>query len=163
MVFHYMPNEHSTQGSPCSISLSCLFCPVEGDGVESLSLSTVSSTLQAFMEGSTLGEYHTRLVMLLSFHCHLLLAPSQHGKGGTQPSVTSHTLHTVVCAKSVDLVFTVFKRADVVLTRNSFLLSQNLSAVSYGICTSTTHSSQNASRPKSLSSASPLRRSSRTL
>uniref|UniRef100_A0A674E141 Midasin n=1 Tax=Salmo trutta TaxID=8032 RepID=A0A674E141_SALTR len=48
---------------------------MEGDGVESLSLSTVSSTLQAFMEGSTLGEYHTRLVMLLSFHCHLLLAP----------------------------------------------------------------------------------------
>uniref|UniRef100_A0A674DWW2 Midasin n=1 Tax=Salmo trutta TaxID=8032 RepID=A0A674DWW2_SALTR len=53
---------------------------MEGDGVESLSLSTVSSTLQAFMEGSTLGEYHTRLVMLLSFHCHLLLAPSQHGQ-----------------------------------------------------------------------------------
>ncbi|KAM9551495.1 midasin-like isoform 2-T2 [Salvelinus alpinus] len=54
---------------------------VEGDlSLESLSLSTVSSTLQAFMEGSTLGEYHTRLAMLLSFHCHLLLAPSQHGK-----------------------------------------------------------------------------------
>uniref|UniRef100_A0A674E0K9 Midasin n=1 Tax=Salmo trutta TaxID=8032 RepID=A0A674E0K9_SALTR len=48
--------------------------------LEDLSLSTVSSTLQAFMEGSTLGEYHTRLAMLLSFHCHLLLAPSQHGK-----------------------------------------------------------------------------------
>uniref|UniRef100_A0A8C8D189 Midasin n=1 Tax=Oncorhynchus tshawytscha TaxID=74940 RepID=A0A8C8D189_ONCTS len=47
---------------------------------EDLFLSTVSSTLQAFMEGSTLGEYHTRLVMLLSFHCHLLLAPSQHGQ-----------------------------------------------------------------------------------
>ncbi|CAB1340438.1 unnamed protein product, partial [Coregonus sp. 'balchen'] len=45
-----------------------------------LSLSTVSSTLQAFMEGSTLGEYHTRLAMLLSFHCHILLAPSQHGQ-----------------------------------------------------------------------------------
>uniref|UniRef100_A0A674E136 Midasin n=1 Tax=Salmo trutta TaxID=8032 RepID=A0A674E136_SALTR len=53
----------------------------KGDlSLESLSLSTVSSTLQAFMEGSTLGEYHTRLAMLLSFHCHLLLAPSQHGK-----------------------------------------------------------------------------------
>ncbi|KAK6297294.1 hypothetical protein J4Q44_G00318770 [Coregonus suidteri] len=54
---------------------------VEGDlSLESLSLSTVSSTLQAFMEGSTLGEYHTRLAMLLSFHCHILLAPSQHGQ-----------------------------------------------------------------------------------
>ncbi|CAB1342786.1 unnamed protein product [Coregonus sp. 'balchen'] len=51
-----------------------------GDNAESLSLSTVSSTLQAFMEGSTLGEYHTRLAMMLSFHCHLLLAPSQHGQ-----------------------------------------------------------------------------------
>ncbi|XP_029902559.1 midasin isoform X2 [Myripristis murdjan] len=47
---------------------------------ERLSLSSVSSTLQAFMEGSTLGEFHTRLAMLLSFHCHLLLAPSQPGQ-----------------------------------------------------------------------------------
>uniref|UniRef100_M4AJ01 Midasin n=1 Tax=Xiphophorus maculatus TaxID=8083 RepID=M4AJ01_XIPMA len=42
---------------------------------DSLSLSSVSSTLEAFMEGSTLGEFHTRLRMLLSFHCHLLLVP----------------------------------------------------------------------------------------
>ncbi|XP_071391101.1 midasin-like [Centroberyx affinis] len=47
---------------------------------ERLSLSSVSSTLQAFMEGSTLGEFHTRLAMLLSFHCHLLLVPSQPGQ-----------------------------------------------------------------------------------
>ncbi|KAJ8008932.1 hypothetical protein DPEC_G00083550 [Dallia pectoralis] len=53
---------------------------VEGDTAERLSLPTVSSTLQAFMEGSTLGEYHTRLAMLLSFHCHLLLVPSQRGQ-----------------------------------------------------------------------------------
>ncbi len=37
------------------------------------------------MEGSTLGEFHTRLAMLLSFHCHLLLVPNQPGKG--QPSL----------------------------------------------------------------------------
>uniref|UniRef100_A0A3Q3ARQ7 Midasin n=1 Tax=Kryptolebias marmoratus TaxID=37003 RepID=A0A3Q3ARQ7_KRYMA len=40
----------------------------------------VSSTLQAFMEGSTVGEFHTRLRMLLSFHCHLLLVPNQPGR-----------------------------------------------------------------------------------
>lgn len=50
----------------------------EGD-VENLSLSSVSSTLQAFLEGSTLGEFHTRLSMLLGFHCHVLLAPKQEG------------------------------------------------------------------------------------
>ncbi|XP_041831629.1 LOW QUALITY PROTEIN: midasin [Melanotaenia boesemani] len=48
--------------------------------VERLSVSAVSSTLQAFMEGSTLGEFSTRLGMLLSFHCHLLLAPPQPGR-----------------------------------------------------------------------------------
>ncbi|KAM9782721.1 LOW QUALITY PROTEIN: midasin [Neosynchiropus ocellatus] len=48
-----------------------------GEEVEPPSLSSVASTLQAFMEGSTLGEFHTRLNMLLSFHCHLLLQ-SQH-------------------------------------------------------------------------------------
>lgn len=51
-----------------------------GEEVECLSLSSVSSTLQAFMEGSTLGEFHTRLAMLLSFHCHLLLLPDQTGQ-----------------------------------------------------------------------------------
>uniref|UniRef100_A0A3Q3JWH6 Midasin n=1 Tax=Monopterus albus TaxID=43700 RepID=A0A3Q3JWH6_MONAL len=48
--------------------------------VARLSLSSVSSTLKAFIEGSTLGEFHTRLAMLLSFHCHLLLVPSQPGQ-----------------------------------------------------------------------------------
>lgn len=52
-----------------------------GEEVEHLSLSSVSSTLQAFMEGSTLGEFQARLDMLLSFHCHLLLVPSQPGQG----------------------------------------------------------------------------------
>ncbi|XP_067097253.1 midasin [Osmerus mordax] len=49
--------------------------------LEPLSLSSVSSTLQAYMEGSSLGEFHPRLAMLLGFHCHLLLlAPSQQGQ-----------------------------------------------------------------------------------
>ncbi|XP_034383470.1 midasin isoform X2 [Cyclopterus lumpus] len=48
-----------------------------GEEVERLSLSSVSSTLYAFMEGSTLGEFNTRLGMLLTFHCHLLLIPNQ--------------------------------------------------------------------------------------
>ncbi|GAA6099361.1 midasin isoform X1 [Tachysurus ichikawai] len=48
-------------------------------GVKELPLPSVSSTLQGFMEGSTLGEFHTRLSMLLAFHCHVLLAPKQDG------------------------------------------------------------------------------------
>lgn len=48
---------------------------------EPLSLSSVSSSLQAFIESSTLGEFHTRLGMLLSFHCHLLMVPKQPGQG----------------------------------------------------------------------------------
>ncbi|KAL2081973.1 hypothetical protein ACEWY4_021791 [Coilia grayii] len=51
----------------------------DAGGVE-LSLSSVASTLQAFLEGSSLGEFHTRLAMLLNFHCHLLLAPPQDGQ-----------------------------------------------------------------------------------
>lgn len=49
--------------------------------MEELSLSSVSSTLQCFVEGSTLGEFHTRLTMLLAFHCHLLLASKLEGHG----------------------------------------------------------------------------------
>uniref|UniRef100_A0AAQ5XCQ8 Midasin n=1 Tax=Amphiprion ocellaris TaxID=80972 RepID=A0AAQ5XCQ8_AMPOC len=52
----------------------------EQRNLERLTLSSVSSTLQAFMEGSTLGEFNTRLAMLLSFHCHLLLVPNQPGQ-----------------------------------------------------------------------------------
>ncbi|XP_007570662.1 midasin isoform X2 [Poecilia formosa] len=51
-----------------------------GEQADSLSLSSMSSTLEAFMEGSTLGEFHTRLRMLLSFHCHLLLVPDLPGQ-----------------------------------------------------------------------------------
>lgn len=39
------------------------------------------STLQAFIEGSSLGEFHVRLQMLLVFHCHVLLMPQIEGKG----------------------------------------------------------------------------------
>ncbi|XP_073672706.1 midasin [Garra rufa] len=49
------------------------------DAVEHLSLSSISSTLQAFIEGSTIGEFSIRLSMLLGFHCHVLLAPKQEG------------------------------------------------------------------------------------
>ncbi|KAK2883458.1 hypothetical protein Q8A67_017095 [Cirrhinus molitorella] len=49
------------------------------DALEILSLSSISSTLQAFIEGSTLGEFSIRLSMLLGFHCHVLLAPKQEG------------------------------------------------------------------------------------
>uniref|UniRef100_A0A8D0DW25 Midasin n=1 Tax=Salvator merianae TaxID=96440 RepID=A0A8D0DW25_SALMN len=44
-----------------------------------LKLTEVVSMLQAFMEGSTLGEFHTRLQMLLEFHCHVLLMPQVDG------------------------------------------------------------------------------------
>ncbi|KAI3364212.1 hypothetical protein L3Q82_010816 [Scortum barcoo] len=50
------------------------------EDVERLSLFSLSSTLQAFIEGSTLGEFSIRLAMLLSFHCHLLLVPNQPGQ-----------------------------------------------------------------------------------
>ncbi|KAK2856665.1 hypothetical protein Q5P01_005400 [Channa striata] len=66
-----------------------------GENVEQLSLSSVSSTLKGFIEGSTLGEFHTRLAMLLSFHCHLLLVPNQPG----QESLSSllWNLHKYYC------------------------------------------------------------------
>lgn len=63
-----------------SLSPSLMSSPDEE--VERLSLSSVTSTLQAFMEGSSLGEFNTRLSMLLSFHCHLLLNPNQPEQGG---------------------------------------------------------------------------------
>nr|XP_056712126.1 midasin [Euleptes europaea] len=50
-----------------------------GKNTEEMSLTAVVSTLQAFMEGSTLGEFHTRLQMLLEFHCHVLLMPQVEG------------------------------------------------------------------------------------
>uniref|UniRef100_A0A8C4UIL8 Midasin n=1 Tax=Falco tinnunculus TaxID=100819 RepID=A0A8C4UIL8_FALTI len=42
---------------------------------EQMDLKTLVSTLQAFIEGSTLGEFHARLKALLVFHCHVLLMP----------------------------------------------------------------------------------------
>uniref|UniRef100_A0A8C0ZFS4 Midasin n=1 Tax=Cyanistes caeruleus TaxID=156563 RepID=A0A8C0ZFS4_CYACU len=42
---------------------------------EQMDLKTLVSTLQAFIEGSTLGEFHARLQVLLVFHCHVLLMP----------------------------------------------------------------------------------------
>uniref|UniRef100_A0A8D2MF30 Midasin n=1 Tax=Zonotrichia albicollis TaxID=44394 RepID=A0A8D2MF30_ZONAL len=42
---------------------------------EQMDLKTLVSTLQAFIEGSTLGEFQARLQTLLVFHCHVLLMP----------------------------------------------------------------------------------------
>ncbi|NXX88474.1 MDN1 protein, partial [Centropus bengalensis] len=42
---------------------------------EQMDLKTLVTTLQAFIEGSSLGEFHARLQALLVFHCHLLLMP----------------------------------------------------------------------------------------
>ncbi|XP_062980947.1 midasin [Elgaria multicarinata webbii] len=48
---------------------------------EEANLTVVVNTLQAFIEGSTLGQFHTRLQMLLEFHCHVLLIPQVEGNG----------------------------------------------------------------------------------
>ncbi|NXY90027.1 MDN1 protein, partial [Alcedo cyanopectus] len=42
---------------------------------EQMDLKTLVKTLQAFIEGSTLGEFCARLQALLVFHCHVLLMP----------------------------------------------------------------------------------------
>uniref|UniRef100_A0A663DVI4 Midasin n=1 Tax=Aquila chrysaetos chrysaetos TaxID=223781 RepID=A0A663DVI4_AQUCH len=46
-----------------------------------MDLKTLVSMLQAFIEGSTLGEFHARLQALLVFHCHVLLMPQVAEKG----------------------------------------------------------------------------------
>ncbi|XP_066468783.1 midasin [Tiliqua scincoides] len=46
---------------------------------EEVTLTAVVTALQAFIEGSTLGEFHARLQMLLEFHCHVLLMPQVEG------------------------------------------------------------------------------------
>ena len=46
-----------------------------------MTLMLLVSTLQAFIEGSSLGEFHIRLQMLLVFHCHVLLMPQVEGQG----------------------------------------------------------------------------------
>ncbi|KFR09321.1 Midasin, partial [Nipponia nippon] len=43
--------------------------------IEQMDLKMLVNTLQAFIEGSTLGEFHARLQALLVFHCHVLLMP----------------------------------------------------------------------------------------
>uniref|UniRef100_A0A803V8M9 Midasin n=1 Tax=Ficedula albicollis TaxID=59894 RepID=A0A803V8M9_FICAL len=50
------------------------------EGTEQMDLKTLVSTLQAFIEGSTLGEFQARLQLLLVFHCHVLLMPQVAGK-----------------------------------------------------------------------------------
>ncbi|XP_048209797.1 midasin isoform X2 [Perognathus longimembris pacificus] len=45
-----------------------------------MTLMLLVNTLQAFIEGSSLGEFHVRLQMLLVFHCHVLLMPQVEGK-----------------------------------------------------------------------------------
>lgn len=68
-----------------------LLLDVKEGGVKEFPLPSVSSTLQGFIEGSTVGEFHTRLAMLLAFHCHVLLAPKQerHGTRLCSPSSTT--------------------------------------------------------------------------
>nr|XP_033792626.1 midasin isoform X2 [Geotrypetes seraphini] len=51
-----------------------------GDNTGTWTLSSLITTLQAFIEGSTLGEFHTRLQVLLVFHCHVLLVPQVERK-----------------------------------------------------------------------------------
>lgn len=54
---------------------------VQCSETEQMDLKTLISTLQAFIEGSTLGEFHARLQALLVFHCHVLLMPQVAEKG----------------------------------------------------------------------------------
>ncbi|XP_007949614.1 midasin [Orycteropus afer afer] len=52
----------------------------EQEDEKQMTLMLLVSTLQAFIEGSSLGEFHVRLQMLLVFHCHVLLMPQVEGK-----------------------------------------------------------------------------------
>ncbi|ERE84000.1 midasin-like protein [Cricetulus griseus] len=52
----------------------------EQEDDKQMTLMLLVSTLQAFIEGSSLGEFHVRLQMLLVFHCHVLLMPQIEGK-----------------------------------------------------------------------------------
>ncbi|XP_069830836.1 midasin-like isoform X3 [Dendropsophus ebraccatus] len=47
----------------------------EQDNDEEQSLQSVTKTLQTFIEASTLGEFSSRLNIILTFHCHVLLVP----------------------------------------------------------------------------------------
>lgn len=48
---------------------------------EESTLQSITKTLQAFIESSSLGEFHSRLQMLLVFHCHVLLVLEEEKKG----------------------------------------------------------------------------------
>ncbi|KAM6185923.1 midasin [Rhynchocyon petersi] len=52
----------------------------EQEDDKQMTLMLLVSTLQAFIEGSSLGEFNVRLQMLLVFHCHVLLMPQVEGK-----------------------------------------------------------------------------------
>ncbi|XP_040284697.1 midasin isoform X1 [Bufo bufo] len=52
----------------------------EQENGQEQSLQSVTKTLQAFIEGSTLGEFPSRLHMMLVFHCHVLLVPQASRK-----------------------------------------------------------------------------------
>lgn len=52
----------------------------EQEDDKQMTLLLLVSTLQAFIEGSSLGEFHVRLQMLIVFHCHVLLMPQVEGK-----------------------------------------------------------------------------------
>ncbi|XP_066110370.1 midasin isoform X3 [Saccopteryx bilineata] len=52
----------------------------EQEDDKQMTLMLLVGTLQAFIEGSSLGEFHVRLQMLLVFHCHVLLMPQVEGK-----------------------------------------------------------------------------------
>uniref|UniRef100_K9J478 Midasin n=1 Tax=Desmodus rotundus TaxID=9430 RepID=K9J478_DESRO len=52
----------------------------EQEDDKQMTLMLLVSTLQAFIEGSSLGEFQVRLQMLLVFHCHVLLMPQVEGK-----------------------------------------------------------------------------------
>ncbi|XP_075058881.1 midasin [Mixophyes fleayi] len=58
------------------------YLEVEGEqeNSEEQTLQSLTKTLQAFIEGSTLGEFNSRLQMLLVFHCHVLLVPQSTKK-----------------------------------------------------------------------------------
>ncbi|XP_040203696.1 LOW QUALITY PROTEIN: midasin [Rana temporaria] len=47
---------------------------------EESTLQSITKTLQAFIESSSLGEFHSRLQMLLVFHCHVLLVLEEEKK-----------------------------------------------------------------------------------
>ncbi|XP_056422084.1 midasin [Hyla sarda] len=52
----------------------------EQENDQEQSLQSVTKTLQAFIEGSTLGEFASRLHMMIVFHCHVLLVPQASRK-----------------------------------------------------------------------------------